>query len=90
MATTTGALAQDTLNIAVALQNNISNGQYVDVYACVSDLCAAVIALAEAYYATCSAAATPSLTTSVSTTVTIGAQYSYTQSTTSPVFTRIR
>jgi len=79
MATTTGALAQDALNIAAQLQSNVSNGQYIDVYKAVSDLCTAVIALADAYYATCNAAATPSLTTSVATTPVIGNQYSGTQ-----------
>ena len=38
-----------------------------------------IIALADAYYATCNAAATPSLTTSVATTPNIGIQYSATQ-----------
>jgi hypothetical protein len=76
MAVTTGALAQDALNIAYALQQNINQGQAPDIYKQVSDLCTAVIALADAYYATLNAASTPSLSTSVSTTPAIGAQYS--------------
>jgi len=79
LATTTGALAQDALNICAALQTGIQNGQYVDPYVAIRDLCTAVIALADAYYATCNAAATPALTTSVATTPNIGAQYSATQ-----------
>ena len=89
MATTTGALAQDALNVCVALQSNIANGVYEDPYACISDLCAAINALAEAYYATL-AAGSAATTTSVATTVTLGTQYSATQSLTSPIFTRNR
>jgi hypothetical protein len=78
MAVTTGALAQDALNITAQLQANILNGQYVDPYVAIRDLCTAVIALADAYYATLNAAGTPSLTTSVATTPVIGSQYSAT------------
>jgi hypothetical protein len=89
MATTTGALAQNALNITVPLQTNLANGVYEDPYACISDLCAAINALAEAYYATL-AAGSASTSTSVNTTVSIGNQYSATQSTTAPIFTKIR
>ena len=75
MAATTGALTQDALNIAVALQQNIINGQYIDPYVAIRDLCTAVIALADAYYGTLNAAATPALTTSVAVTPVIGPQY---------------
>ncbi len=90
MATTTGALAQSALNIAAAIQNNIANGVYEDPYYFISDLCAAINALGNAYYATLNAAATPSLTTSVNTTPNIGNQYSGTQAWPVNVFTRIR
>jgi hypothetical protein len=89
-ATTTGALAQNAINIVVPIQQNIQNGVYEDPYAYMMDLCAAILALAEAYYATLNAAATPSLSTAVATTVTIGNQYSLAQSVTSAVYTRIR
>jgi len=79
MATTTGALVQDALNISAALQKNLGNGQYVDVYVAIKDLCTANIALADALYAVLNAAATPSLTTAVATTPEIGNQYSAVQ-----------
>jgi hypothetical protein len=75
---TPAQLAQIALNIAVPLQNNVANGQYEDVYVCVSDLCAALIALAEA------------VINSGGGTQTVGTQYSALQSTTSPIFTKIR
>lgn len=96
MATTTGALAQNALNIAVNLQTNIRQGVYVDVYDAISDLSTAVIALADAYYATINAAATPALTTSVAITPVIGPQYSavttgkYPTTWPAPVITGIR
>ncbi len=90
MATTTGALAQDCLNIAAEIQYEIQNGVKEDVYAYISDLCCAVNALANAYYATLNAAATPSLTTSVAVTPAIGNQYSYTQTWPVAVYTRVR
>jgi hypothetical protein len=79
MATTTGALAQTALNIAQPIQQNILNGQYIDVYKALFDLCGAVIALADAQYAILNAAATPSLTTSVATTPAVDNAYSATQ-----------
>ena len=80
MAVTTGTLAQNALNIAAALQSNILNGNAPDIYKQVFDLAGAVIALADAYYATINAAATPSLSTSVATSVSaIDATYSATQ-----------
>ena len=78
MAVTTGTLVQDSLNIAVTLQQGILNGQYVDPYVAIRDLSTAVIALADALYAVMNAAATPSLTTSVAVTPVIGGQYATT------------
>lgn len=90
MATTTGALAQDALNIAVPIQNNIANGVYEDPYSYIMDLAVAVQCLANAYYATLNAAATPSLTTSVAVTPLIGNQYSATQTWPVNIATRVR
>jgi hypothetical protein len=81
MAVTTGVLAQDALNISNAIQQNILNGQYVDPYVAIRDLCTALNALANAYYATLNSAATPSLTTSVAVTPVIGTQYQTTTGT---------
>jgi hypothetical protein len=89
VATTTGALAQNALNICVPLQNNIANGVYEDPYKCISDLCAAINCLAEAYYATLVATAAAT-STAVGVTPAIGNQYSAVQSTTAPIFTAIR
>jgi hypothetical protein len=75
VATTTGALAQISLNIATNLKASIGQGSYNDLYDAVTDLATAVVALADAYYATLNAAATPSLTTSVAITPVIGGQY---------------
>jgi hypothetical protein len=88
MATTAGALLQDAQNICVALQNNLTNGQYEDVYQCLSDLCAAIIANNEASYAVFVAGSTQ--TTSVNSTVSLGNQYQTTQSMTASVFTKQR
>jgi hypothetical protein len=89
MATTTQALAQTSVNIAVALQNNLTNGNPPDIYQSVNDLCGAVIALAEAYNASLVAGAV-AVGTSVNTTVAIGTQYSAVQPFTSPVITKQR
>lgn len=90
MATTTGALAQNTLNITAAIQANIANGVYEDPYLFISDLCGALNALADAYYATLNAASTPSLSTVVNTTPAIGNQYSAVQTWPVTPYTRIR
>jgi hypothetical protein len=91
MATTTQALAQTTINIAAALQNGIRNGQYIDVYDAITDLCTAVIALTEAYNATLVAAAASTSTAVAGVTPVIGSQYSAVQSlTATPVITGIR
>jgi hypothetical protein len=80
MATTTGTLAQNALNIAASLQTSILNGNAPDLSKQIFDLCGAVVALADAYYATLNAAATPALTTSVATSVSaIDSCYSATQ-----------
>jgi hypothetical protein len=84
---TTGSLTQNALNISVAVQTNIGVGQYEDVYPFLSDLCAAVSALAEAYAATLAAGST-SVTTVVPTPGRLGKQYAAVQSVTSPVYTR--
>lgn len=72
---TTAVVSQYALNIAIALQESISDGIYEDVNNQIFDLCGAVIALAECVNANAS-----NLSTAVSpSNVAIGTQYSATQ-----------
>jgi hypothetical protein len=75
--------------VCVATQTGIANGQYEDLYQHVSDLCAAIIALADALSATYTAGAV-SGTTAVGITPALGTQYSGVAANPAPVFTRNR
>ena len=90
MATTTGALCQDAVNILVPLQQNLLSGTYQVTEKEIADVIGAVLCLVEAYYATLGATAA-STTTSVSpASITIGTQYSATQSLTAAIQTTQR
>jgi len=91
MATTTGALVQTALNIVAPIQGNIANGVYEDPYSFISDLCGAMVALAEAISASQVAGVMAPSTVIAGVTPNVGPQYSAVQSlTTTPVFTKIR